>query len=322
MKELITIIIPVYNVEKYLDRCVESVLRQTYSNLEIILVDDGSPDKCPEMCDEYAKVDKRVKVIHKENGGLSDARNVGLCVAKGKYVSFVDSDDWIPINSIEVLYANLVETNSDISSGVLLEVFQYENESQFKNNYVKYETEESLKNLCLLHGLSNSASGKLYDIKLFENIKYPVSKLYEDLGTTYKVFAKTKNVVVSDMIVYFYFQNQDSIVHKKYSSKRLDAFAFAQEQESFIAKNYPKLKQFARYRTFYECLSILNDMPFNCTDKKNIKNYIKKYRKSVLKIPELYKKQRILCYASFGGQLGIKLAFKIKTYLKKKKVTK
>ncbi len=114
MKPLISIIIPVYNVEQYLHRCVDSVLNQTYKNLEIILVNDGSPDNCPFICDEYAKKDKRIIVVHKENGGLSSARNAGLEIVQGEYISFIDSDDWIHENYIEILYKNLHEKKADI----------------------------------------------------------------------------------------------------------------------------------------------------------------------------------------------------------------
>ncbi|MBR1540013.1 MAG: glycosyltransferase [Clostridia bacterium] len=114
-EELISIIVPVYKVEKYLDKCINSIVSQTYKNLEVILVDDGSPDSCGKMCDEWTQKDTRIKVIHKENGGLSDARNFGLDCAKGKYIQFVDSDDYIEKDMIEFLYKNLKENNADIS---------------------------------------------------------------------------------------------------------------------------------------------------------------------------------------------------------------
>ena len=190
MKDLISVIIPVYKVEEYINRCIDSVINQTYKNLEIILVDDGSPDGCPKICDEYAKKDSRIRVIHKQNGGLSDARNVGIDNANGKYITFIDSDDWIPIDSINILYKNLINTKSEISSGCLLEVFSDNRKNYSNNDYEVYSKIEGLKNLFLLHDISNSASGKIYDISLFDNIRYPVGKLYEDLGTTYKLFAK------------------------------------------------------------------------------------------------------------------------------------
>ena len=115
MEQLVSIIVPIYNVEKYIKECIDSIINQTYKNLEIILVDDGSPDCCPKICDEYSKKDKRIKVIHKENGGLSSARNAGLDVAKGEYVSFIDSDDVVDEKFIETLYNLCIENNCDIS---------------------------------------------------------------------------------------------------------------------------------------------------------------------------------------------------------------
>ena len=150
MEDLISIIIPVYKVEKYIYKCIDSVLNQTYKNLEIILVDDGSPDKCPEICEEYAKKDNRIKIIHKKNGGLSDARNAGLKVATGKYIGFVDSDDYIEKDMYQVLYNNIIKTNSDISIVNLKEVKEneiIENNVKDEQNTIEYTKLEGLKKL-------------------------------------------------------------------------------------------------------------------------------------------------------------------------------
>ena len=317
MKDLISVIIPVYKVEEYINRCIDSVINQTYKNLEIILVDDGSPDGCPKICDEYAKKDSRIRVIHKQNGGLSDARNVGIDNANGKYITFIDSDDWIPIDSINILYKNLINTKSEISSGCLLEVFSDNRKNYSNNDYEVYSKIEGLKNLFLLHDISNSASGKIYDISLFDNIRYPVGKLYEDLGTTYKLFAKCKNVVSTKKIVYYYFQNSQSIMHKSYSSKRLQSLDFMYEQKKFIIDNLPEIEDYVDFRIFYECVLILNDMPYSSKDRVKLKHIIKKYRNEILKIEGLYFKQKLLCYSTYFGQFGIKIAFKIKTLRKK-----
>lgn len=117
MNPLISVIVPIYNVEKYLVRCVDSIVNQTYKNLEIILVDDGSPDRCPQMCDDYAEKDSRIKVVHKKNGGLSDARNAGMAVATGEYISFIDSDDWIETSMFELLLNNIFQYDCEISCG-------------------------------------------------------------------------------------------------------------------------------------------------------------------------------------------------------------
>ena len=117
MEDLISVVVPIYNVENYIKKCVDSILSQTYKNLEIILVDDGSPDNCPQICDEYAQKDNRIKVIHKENGGLSDARNAGIDISKGKFITFIDSDDYIEKDYVEVLYNSIKENASDMAIG-------------------------------------------------------------------------------------------------------------------------------------------------------------------------------------------------------------
>ena len=141
-EDIVSIIVPVYKVENEIDRCIQSILNQTYTSIEIILVDDGSPDKCPQICDKYAKQDKRIKVIHKENGGLSDARNVGLDMAKGEYIAFIDSDDWVEDSFIEQLLTNLISTNSDIS----ICGYTLVNENNQKRHYSARKDLEILEN--------------------------------------------------------------------------------------------------------------------------------------------------------------------------------
>lgn len=313
-KDLITIVIPVYNVEKYIDRCVESIINQTYKNLEIILVDDGSSDNSPKICDEYEKKDKRIKVIHKENSGPSDARNIAIEKAKGKYISFVDSDDWLPKNSVEMLYKIILEKKVDIACGDIQEVFSkttitQENDCQKINVFTN---EEALEKLMYLQEFSNSASAKIYSLELFKNIRFPKGRYYEDLHTTYKVFAKAKKIAQIENVVYYYFQNDSSIMHKKFTSKRYEALESVTEEFEFIEKNFPNILDAAKFRIVYECIYILNDMPLFHKERKNIHGIMKKYRKNVLKDKKIYLKQRMMCLSTYLGQLGVKIAFKIR----------
>lgn len=322
MDNLVSVIIPVYNVEKYIKRCIDSVVNQTYKKIEIILIDDGSLDKSSKICDEYKEKDSRIEVFHKKNGGLSDARNYGLKKSKGKFVIFVDSDDWIPSNAIEIMIKKLIKNNVDIVSGKMKEVYSsiIKDNSREKSdiNTNVMSTEKALEKLMYLHNFSNSASAKIYKKNLFENVEYPKGKLYEDLGTTYKVFAKAKKIASIDSIVYYYYQNNnESIMHKEYDEKRLDGLDFAIEELNFINQNFPNIKNAAIFRLYYECIAILNDMPFRCKEKKYVKQYIKKYKKIVLHDNNLYKKQKLLSYAPLFGQVGIKFAFKIKAQIKK-----
>ena len=203
--ELISIIVPVYNVEEYLDRCIQSVLNQSYKNIEIILVDDGSTDKSLEICNKYKK-ETKIKVFHKKNGGLSSARNFGMKKIKGKYIYFLDSDDYISINTIEILYNSLKNNNGDISCAK--ELFVYDSVTNLEANkdfgVINYTSENALESILYMNGISNSACNKLYKKELFNNIIFPEGKLYEDLGCIYKVIGKANKIVFNNVFLYNY----------------------------------------------------------------------------------------------------------------------
>lgn len=324
-KDLISVIIPVYNVEKYLDECINSVVNQTYTNIEIMLVDDGSIDDSSNICDEWKKKSECIKVIHKKNGGLSDARNVGIENAQGKYIIFVDSDDWIPRDSIEYLYNLIINYEADIVCGTILEVFdrKYIRKINIKEDIVVANNVEALEDLMYMQRITNSASGKIYKKELFDSIKYPVGKLYEDLGTTYKVFSKANKIVLSNKNVYFYFKNnQESIVNRKYSYRELDRITFAREELEFINNNYNQLREAAIYKLYYESIITIGKMPIKNKDRKMVYEFIKKYRYSVIKNSKLTLKQRIFCASSFFGILTIKIAYKIRFVINKRKYKK
>lgn len=245
--DLISIIIPVYKVEKYLNRCVNSVVNQSYKNIEIILVDDGSPDKCPEICEEWARKDCRIKVIHKENGGLSDARNKGLEFAKGTYVCFVDSDDYVAKTYVETLYGLIRSKKTDISAVSLKEVFSLEPE--INNNTVGegvttvFEGRTALKQLFFDDTFANYAWNKMYKRNLFEDVKFPVGRKMEDLGTTYKLLLKAERIAYSTEVLYYYFQREDSILHKVDLDFYRDKFELARERYEKIQDIYPDLRE-------------------------------------------------------------------------------
>jgi len=219
----ISIIVPVYNVEKYIHRCIDSILHQTFKDFELILVDDGSLDNSGKICDEYAKEDDRIKVIHKENGGLSDARNVGLDIAQGEYIAFVDSDDWIEKDMYSILYENIRKYNADISICKMRKIFDSTVDNNITtNNCIILNNEEAFD--CLFNNkyYASHACDKLYKKSLFDGIRYPVGKLYEDMFTTYRLFEKANKVVFSDYIGYNYFQRKDGIVNSKFRPEKLD----------------------------------------------------------------------------------------------------
>jgi glycosyltransferase involved in cell wall biosynthesis len=243
MGELISIIIPVYKVEDYIRRCVDSILKQTYVNLEIILVDDGSPDRCGQICDEYAARDSRIVSIHKKNGGLSDARNAGLEICKGEYITFLDSDDWVEAEYIEKLYGMLKENNADISVCNFIKTSKEDVEADASTAEIKVFT-----NVEALNQIENNADiqlyvqmvvawGKLYKRSLFDGITYPVGKLHEDEFTTYKLLYRANRVVLTSARLLYYWQREDSIMGAGFNVRgNLDATEALKERAEFYQK--------------------------------------------------------------------------------------
>ena len=214
MTPLVSIIVPIYKVEPYLRRCLDSIVNQTYTNLEIILVDDGSPDGCPQICDEYAAKDERIVVIHKENGGLSDARNAGLDICKGEYISFVDSDDWVDERYIEILFDLLTKENADIAIGEIKKTNTFEQYLSFKaNSFITYLPTETIKRMFAKTEASFiAACGKIFRSGIFSDLRFPRSKIHEDEYVNYIWFSKSNKVAYTDTILYYYFSRSDSRV--------------------------------------------------------------------------------------------------------------
>ena len=210
MKGLISVIIPVYNVENYLEKCLLSVLNQTYSKLEIILINDGSTDNSPNICQKYEKIDKRIKYISKNNEGLSATRNLGIKIAKGELIAFVDSDDVLSLNMYEILYKNLIINKADLS---ICEVTRFTDEPNFTidNEVHNYNQTEALKILLQDELMCNYAVNKLIKTKLIKNIQFPLNVYLEDVGTIYKYFLTSKKIVYTGSKLYGYRQRTDSI---------------------------------------------------------------------------------------------------------------
>lgn len=210
----ISVIVPVFKVEQYIDRCVNSILSQTFSDFELFLVDDGSPDNCGKICDEYAKKDNRIIVIHKENGGLSDARNVAIDVAKGEYLTLIDSDDYVSANHLESLYTALEDTDSDMA---VANITSFSDEKIEEGFYKPTETRMVLNGKDVFSTIYQPcACAKLYKRWIFDDIRYPVGKLYEDTFVYHDVLAKVNRLVMTGINSYYYFLRADSIMHQEY----------------------------------------------------------------------------------------------------------
>ncbi len=239
----ISVIVPVYKVEPYLHRCVDSILAQTFSDFELILVDDGSPDNCPVICDEYAQKDSRVVVIHKKNGGLSSARNAGLDWAmansQSQWIAFVDSDDWVHSLYLEKLYAAVTEENVQVS--ICLYAETYGDHPPFQEPLSPEGTtlnRQQLQELSLqVKDVAVVAWNKLYQKELFAKIRYPLGKLHEDEFTTHRILWGAEKGVLLQDVLYYYFQRSDSIMGRPFTAANLDANEAFQEQIRFYFDN-------------------------------------------------------------------------------------
>jgi glycosyltransferase involved in cell wall biosynthesis len=287
MKHLVSVIVPVYNVGEYIEKCINSIINQTYSNLEILLINDGSTDNSPRICAEYAKKDIRIKLIHKENGGLSDARNVGLDVARGKYILFVDSDDYISEELVEILHSSMVKNRCDIST-CQYEIFYAHSlpRVNMNKNVTKILlSEKALEDMLYQKNITNSAWGKLYKKSLFEDVRYPVGHNYEDLATTYKIFSKSDRIAVNNYIGYFYLQRSTSIMNSGFDKRRLDSLFYAKIQLNYVSKWHPDIVKAAENRVFMEALYILISLNKSNDNFQKVqeecKYLIRKYRLSV-----------------------------------------
>lgn len=251
MEDLVSIIVPVYNVEKYLRKCVESILRQTFKNLEIILVDDGSQDSSSRMCDQFAEVDKRIKVIHKENGGASEARNVGVECAKGNYLVFVDSDDWITDTMVERLLETCKEFNVKLSTCARYTTVGEKIVSEcFEGERKKFSAAQALNEILLGRSMDVSPCDKICHRSLYNGIKYPVGETNEDAAVFYKLIDRAQIVVHCGTTEYYYRSRPSSVTKLEYSiSARRIIEKNLNNIEAFIKTSYPScINAFLRYK--------------------------------------------------------------------------
>lgn len=272
---IITIIVPVYNVEKYLDRCVKSILAQTFKDFELILVDDGSKDKSGEMCDIYSKTDSRIKVIHKKNGGLSSARNAGIEAAAGDYLGFVDSDDYIAADMYEVLYNNMIKEKADISICGRYDCYGGKKPKENRKCYNVTNAEGAI-NLILQIGVS--AWDKLYKKSFFEKIKFPINKTAEDAFIMIDLLMKCDKVVYTSDQKYYYFHRENSITTQLSCSNRFDDIEAWKKNYDLVNKYYPHLHNVIKCRLCESYFFVL-DKVLNSYDEDK---YLDKEKKIII----------------------------------------
>lgn len=262
MNEKISIIVPVYNVEKYLSRCVDSIINQEYKNLEIILVDDGSTDNSASICDSYQKKDNRIRVIHKENGGLSSARNAGLDVATGEYVGFIDSDDYIAKDMYFNLYSRIKASKSTIANCMYVRVFDSGETSESRVPHTKDEAilKETYLEELLLHDGDVSVCTKLFSKDLIGDLRFDTGKLNEDLLFMVKILNKFSSIEFVGKIGYFYYA-RDKSISSRYGKAFIDMQKNALWVLDFVEENYPKLKTQAYRFALYQNMAFLLAIP-------------------------------------------------------------
>ena len=308
--EKVSVIVPVYNVEAYLPRCVESILGQTYRFLEIILVDDGSTDRSGPLCDRYEEADSRVKTVHKSNGGLSDARNVGIEIATGRYLTFVDSDDWIRDDYVEMLVKALQYGKTQISACAYRMTDKFEEEYENRRNLsLPRQTEvwlvlEAYRHLFLNRQINCSACAKLYERTIFEDIRFPLGKLYEDQFIAYKTFHKSQGVTYIDQEMYFYFNRAGSIQNESFTIRKMDELEANIECVAFIKDRYPQLCEAATCKLVSSCFHILfaiHDQKMWKREVGQLEKIIRDNRKKMLFGKDVNKKVRLGCLCSYLG---------------------
>ncbi len=287
MDELISVIVPVYKVERYLDQCVRSIVDQTYRNLEIILVDDGSPDRCPQMCDEWAKRDSRIRVIHQENSGVSVARNAGLDIARGDYICFVDSDDWIDERYVQLLLSAMRENQASIS--ICRIRYIKPNQSIISKiiddiEIKAYSAEDAMEALIRGGVFLGVVWDKLFARSVVESIRFHPGRRHEDEFFVHRCFDKADRIVLIEIELYNYLQRESSFMHIA-SLAHLDMLDAILDRCDLIEQKYPKLRKQAKLSFCVMCVShyrqALQNVEIEAANKKEYLARIKSYRKKV-----------------------------------------
>lgn len=285
---LVSIIIPVYNVEKFLNRCMESVLGQTYENLEVILIDDGSPDGCPQICDEYAVKDSRVCVIHKKNEGQAIARNIGIDRCRGDYISFVDSDDWLEPDAIEHMVQIAQSSQVDM---VIAERRFVKKDSVVCSPYIPLEGEKStflddIQAIKVFCEKNWAPWARLYKKILYEGIRFPNYRIFEDEAIMFQLIQQSKRIAYTNKVIYNYAVREESTTKQQYSKRRIDGVRAWKGNLDFLEKNYPFAVDLVIGKLIGICIYNLDNLIILKEEKdveyvlQVVKKYLKKCAKS------------------------------------------
>ena len=314
---MVSVVVPVYNVSKYLPDCMRSILAQNVSNTEIILVDDGSTDNSGALCDQYAAEYSCVRVIHQENSGLSAARNIGIEAAKGDFITFVDSDDMLAPGFISTALDLAERYQSDFISfsNVRCEADAQWTEVSLPDDFAKVNVYDDpiqqMQKFLLGSEIGTTAWAKVYRRELFGNVSYPVGKYHEDVFTTYKVVDKASRIVATSQVGYLYRKSPNSITTSGFSEKRLDSVQGKKEQLAFIRTHYPSLKKEAETGVIYacnQCLMLMSKAGYkNGSVMNEFQQLYRNYGRSYLNVPVSKKGKALVRVA----MLDVKLAYRL-----------
>lgn len=327
----ISVIVAAYNVENYIEKCLNSIVSQTYRNLEIIVVNDGSTDRTLDKISNFAKFDNRMIIINKPNGGLSSARNAGIDCASGDYIGFIDGDDYIAEDMYETLLEQMLKHHCEISMCAVLKVYNsYKENDCFRAESLVLNKTEALQALVEEEYVKHYAWNKLYEANLFNTVRYPEGKIYEDLFTTFKLFGLANRIAYTNKIGYNYVQREGSILRSKFDGRKLDCIMAFKEFKAYVDENHPELSRQLVWRINLSTINSLLDMLksealySNCHFKemganlnRNVKNNLFFYLTGA-NIPLTYK---ILSILSIGGYPFVRRLFKtaaIKRFVRKK----
>lgn len=314
----ISVVVPVYNVEKYIAHCIESIIAQTYRDFELILVDDGSKDNCPQICDSYAKKDKRIRVIHKENGGLSDARNAGTLVAEGKYITYIDSDDYVNPLYLEMLLKAIIQTGADLSIVDFKKVYSMDECDcvNKRNIRISKKPAHDVLSLILYQKIHDvSAWGMLLPLWMAKKHFFPKGRLFEDLFTTYKFYLEASEVAIVRVKLYYYLQRNNSIMNGNYNREYLQDMIEASEniitacRESDILSRAAKNKCFSNYcNIIIYCDEIMKN---DCKLLDKINGYLDEQKYKILFDNDSRVKNRLAALCLVFGNNVLKTLFAI-----------
>lgn len=319
--KLVSVVVPVYNVEAYLEKCIDSIIHQDYENVEIILVDDGSTDRSGEICDRYSQQYNNVTTIHQNNMGLSGARNTGTANANGDYIAYVDSDDWVSLDYISYQIKLAEKYNADIVAVKQLSVWNEvePNQSDKRELVETFSNKEAVNEMCYGYKFGASAC-KLIKLNIATKYPFPVGKLYEDLAVMYKMLSECNCVVYSNIGRYFYRRRATSIINQSFNPKHLCILDFTRELRDFVQARYPDITKAAVYKSAYVITQIM-PMVVNANEKtvfKSLKTEMGNYFFNVFFNPKVKMKYKIRCMVIVLGFGFAKLESNVEYSIKNK----